>query len=147
MNQFLKRYSTIFKVITVSWLTCCAFSMIFEPTWFMQIPLLVLSTTMLVMNLTYSAVSKVFKEEAASQLEQMQLTLKITEKLCENADYEQMDKLKELLNIRSQSEDAEQSRTTCCGYADVGAIRFNPCNNVMQCHNCGHVYVKAKGET
>ena len=28
----------------------------------------------------------------------------------------------------------------CCGYADTSAIKWNPYNSVVQCHNCGQVY-------
>ena len=28
----------------------------------------------------------------------------------------------------------------CCGYLLADAIKFNPFNKVVQCHNCGQVY-------
>ncbi len=28
----------------------------------------------------------------------------------------------------------------CCGYTDASAIKWNPYNQVVQCHNCGQVY-------
>ena len=28
----------------------------------------------------------------------------------------------------------------CCGYTDASAVKWNPFNNVVQCHNCGQVY-------
>jgi transcription elongation factor Elf1 len=28
----------------------------------------------------------------------------------------------------------------CCGYLDVSAVKWNPLNGVVQCHNCGHTY-------
>lgn len=28
----------------------------------------------------------------------------------------------------------------CCGYADASAIKWNPHNQVVQCHNCGQGY-------
>ena len=28
----------------------------------------------------------------------------------------------------------------CCGYHDTSAVKWNPGNKVVQCHNCGHVY-------
>lgn len=28
----------------------------------------------------------------------------------------------------------------CCGYADTSALKWNPYNSVVQCHNCGQVY-------
>lgn len=40
----------------------------------------------------------------------------------------------------------------CCGYTDASAIKWNPYNQVVQCHNCGQVYTTppqrtaAKGE-
>ena len=28
----------------------------------------------------------------------------------------------------------------CCGYADSSAIKWNPYNQVVHCHNCGQIY-------
>jgi hypothetical protein len=28
----------------------------------------------------------------------------------------------------------------CCGYANPEAVKWNPFNQVVQCHNCGHTY-------
>ena len=28
----------------------------------------------------------------------------------------------------------------CCGYANASAVKWNPHNQVVQCHNCGQVY-------
>jgi len=28
----------------------------------------------------------------------------------------------------------------CCGYTDASAVKWNPFNSVVQCHNCGQVY-------
>jgi hypothetical protein len=28
----------------------------------------------------------------------------------------------------------------CCGYTDASAIKWNPYNQVVQCHNCGQTY-------
>ena len=28
----------------------------------------------------------------------------------------------------------------CCGYSDASAVKWNPHNQVVQCHNCGQVY-------
>jgi len=28
----------------------------------------------------------------------------------------------------------------CCGYTDAGAVKWNPLNGVVQCHNCGQNY-------
>jgi hypothetical protein len=28
----------------------------------------------------------------------------------------------------------------CCGYIDASAIKWNPFNGVVQCHNCGQTY-------
>lgn len=35
-------------------------------------------------------------------------------------------------------------RTVCCNYAariDNYPVYYNPGNNVVQCHNCGHIYI------
>ena len=28
----------------------------------------------------------------------------------------------------------------CCGYTDASAVKWNPLNGVVQCHNCGQNY-------
>lgn len=28
----------------------------------------------------------------------------------------------------------------CCGYNNLEAVKWNPYNQVVQCHNCGQVY-------
>ena len=28
----------------------------------------------------------------------------------------------------------------CCGYTDASAVKWNPLNGVVQCHNCGQTY-------
>jgi hypothetical protein len=30
----------------------------------------------------------------------------------------------------------------CCGYTDAGAVKWNPFNGVVQCHNCGQTYTQ-----
>ena len=32
-------------------------------------------------------------------------------------------------------------KTKCCDYHDPTAVQWNPFNEVVQCHNCGHVYM------
>ena len=37
----------------------------------------------------------------------------------------------------------------CCGYTDASAVKWNPSNGVVQCHNCGQTYTAppaGKGE-
>ena len=36
---------------------------------------------------------------------------------------------------------------TCCGYADASAIKWNPHNQVVQCHNCGQIYTATPQRT
>ena len=35
----------------------------------------------------------------------------------------------------------------CCGYTDASAVKWNPFNNVVQCHNCGQVYTSPPQRT
>ena len=35
----------------------------------------------------------------------------------------------------------------CCGYADASAIKWNPHNQVVQCHNCGQIYTATPQRT
>jgi len=32
----------------------------------------------------------------------------------------------------------------CCGYTDASAVKWNPLNGVVQCHNCGQTYTPPK---
>jgi hypothetical protein len=32
----------------------------------------------------------------------------------------------------------------CCGYTDASAVKWNPFNGVVQCHNCGQTYTPAQ---
>ena len=35
----------------------------------------------------------------------------------------------------------------CCGYTDASAVKWNPFNNVVQCHNCGQLYTSQPQRT
>ena len=39
-----------------------------------------------------------------------------------------------------QRTEQEPVALPCCGYADSSAIKWNPYNKVVQCHNCGQTY-------
>ena len=32
----------------------------------------------------------------------------------------------------------------CCGYTDASAVKWNPLNGVVQCHNCGQNYAPSQ---
>ena len=34
----------------------------------------------------------------------------------------------------------------CCGYTDASAVKWNPYNQVVQCHNCGQVYTTPQAQ-
>jgi transcription elongation factor Elf1 len=34
----------------------------------------------------------------------------------------------------------------CCGYTDASAIKWNPFNGVVQCHNCGQTYATSAAQ-
>ena len=40
----------------------------------------------------------------------------------------------------TQDESQEPVALPCCGYTDASAVKWNPLNGVMQCHNCGQTY-------
>jgi hypothetical protein len=48
--------------------------------------------------------------------------------------------LSEAAEALSQRTEQEPVALPCCGYADASAVKWNPFNNVVQCHNCGQVY-------
>jgi hypothetical protein len=35
----------------------------------------------------------------------------------------------------------------CCGYRDASAVKWNPLNDVVQCHNCGQTYTPSPQRT
>ena len=37
-------------------------------------------------------------------------------------------------------ESQEPVALPCCGYRDTSAVKWNPLNDVVQCHNCGQTY-------
>lgn len=47
----------------------------------------------------------------------------------------------ELEQIINWVEDGEKY-TACCGYYDTSAVRYNPFNQKIQCHNCGIIYAE-----
>jgi hypothetical protein len=44
--------------------------------------------------------------------------------------------------LREAIEQAEEPvALPCCSYTDASAIKWNPLNGVVQCHNCGQTYI------
>ena len=39
-----------------------------------------------------------------------------------------------------QRTEQEPVKLPCCGYTDASAVKWNPFNRVVQCHNCGQTY-------
>jgi len=39
-----------------------------------------------------------------------------------------------------QRTEQEPVELPCCGYTDASAVKWNPFNGVVQCHNCGQTY-------
>jgi hypothetical protein len=39
-----------------------------------------------------------------------------------------------------QRTEQEPVALPCCGYTDASAVKWNPLNGVVQCHNCGQTY-------
>jgi hypothetical protein len=48
-----------------------------------------------------------------------------------------------LLPIK-ELESQEPVALPCCGYTDASAIKWNPLNGIVQCHNCGHTYAPSQ---
>ncbi len=40
----------------------------------------------------------------------------------------------------AELESQEPMALPCCGYTDASAVKWNPLNGVVQCHNCGQNY-------
>ena len=45
-------------------------------------------------------------------------------------------------NVQRLGQEIEQEPVAlhCCGYTDASAVKWNPLNGVVQCHNCGQTY-------
>ena len=43
-------------------------------------------------------------------------------------------------NWCGELESQEPVALPCCGYTDASAVKWNPLNGVVQCHNCGQAY-------
>jgi hypothetical protein len=41
-----------------------------------------------------------------------------------------------------QRTEQEPVKLPCCGYTDASAVKWNPFNRVVQCHNCGQTYTQ-----
>ena len=53
-----------------------------------------------------------------------------------------LDWMEELAEKEEESQRTEQEpvKLPCCGYTDASAVKWNPFNRVVQCHNCGQTY-------
>ena len=43
-----------------------------------------------------------------------------------------------------QRTEQEPMALPCCGYTDASAVKWNPLNGVVQCHNCGQTYTTSQ---
>lgn len=58
-----------------------------------------------------------------------------------NASAEKMhDAITSLHQAIAELESQEPVALPCCGYTDASAVKWNPLNGVVQCHNCGQNY-------
>ena len=46
----------------------------------------------------------------------------------------------EVAKLKGELESQEPVALPCCGYTDASAVKWNPLNGVVQCHNCGQTY-------
>ena len=44
----------------------------------------------------------------------------------------------------AEMESQEPVALPCCGYTDANAVKWNPLNDVVQCHNCGQNYTTSQ---
>jgi transcription elongation factor Elf1 len=44
----------------------------------------------------------------------------------------------------AELESQEPMALPCCGYTDASAVKWNPLNGVVQCHNCGQTYTTSQ---
>jgi len=53
-------------------------------------------------------------------------------------------KANELRQAIKDLESQEPVALPCCGYTDASAVKWNPLNGVVQCHNCGQNYTTSQ---
>ena len=56
------------------------------------------------------------------------------------ADTHEFYEAKEALRAALAEPEQEPVALPCCGYANASAVKWNPHNQVVQCHNCGQIY-------
>ena len=62
-----------------------------------------------------------------------------------NASAEKMhDAIASLHQAIAELESQEPVALPCCGYTDASAVKWNPLNGVVQCHNCGQNYTTSQ---
>jgi hypothetical protein len=62
-----------------------------------------------------------------------------------NASAEKMhDAITSLQQAITEMESQEPVALPCCGYTDANAVKWNPLNGVVQCHNCGQNYTTSQ---
>jgi len=44
----------------------------------------------------------------------------------------------------AELESQEPMALPCCGYTDASAVKWNPLNGFVQCHNCGQNYTASQ---
>ena len=69
-------------------------------------------------------------------------TLELSKETMESA-CKQIDELKaenKALKEALAQPEQEPVALPCCGYTDASAVKWNPLNGVVQCHNCGQTY-------
>ena len=65
-----------------------------------------------------------------------------------NASAEKMhDAITSLQQAIAELESQEPVALPCCGYTDANAVKWNPLNGVVQCHNCGQNYTTSPQRT
>ncbi|MFM2007588.1 MAG: hypothetical protein RLZZ09_3243 [Pseudomonadota bacterium] len=70
--------------------------------------------------------------------------LESTQLYCAHEHYPRRRVADALAALRAALKQPEQKQKPvalpCCGYIDASAIKWNPFNGVVQCHNCGQTY-------
>ena len=72
-------------------------------------------------------------EDLKKTQEKQQATITAIKKALEEHAMQEVQRL-------GQEIEQEPVALPCCGYADASAVKWNPHNQVVQCHNCGQVY-------
>jgi hypothetical protein len=87
-----------------------------------------------------------------TQDEIVEMYLQVSKELCNDTEWcwagvgEPLQMFAKLVAAKAiaELESQEPMALPCCGYTDASAVKWNPLNGFVQCHNCGQNYTASQ---